>query len=136
MFEQDFIIRAIQQLVQGLLRLKQKKREKKFAEARVELDTLLRNDRGVDAKTLVALPLATALHLSDPPGENEAEKAALIALCLKEYGELHLLEGEEAEARRYFVRAFSMLDELEQRGLGEAVEKHHEVLAWLVGQLE
>ncbi len=136
MFQQDYIMRAIEQLVQGLLRAQQKKRDKQYGQALSNLDGLLKQQTGMDAAMLRALPLDAALMLSDPVAEKEPEKAAHIALCLKEYAELLQLKEEGAEARPFIIRAFSMLDELQERGFYDAVAPHQDTLSWLMTQLE
>ena len=110
MLKNDYILRAIEQFMQGLARVLKLREEGKEAEATTELDTLSRDLTGLDVESLLLTNVETLQTLV-----GDAQRLALVARLFKELGEL-AGSRDCQRARNAYMKAFCLYDELEQQG--------------------
>lgn len=138
MFQRDYLMRFIERLAQAIAALVAKRNAGAPAEAEEVADQACRDLLGVDAASLVRLPLGSVLELlgvGGPPSDEVKARALLLARLLKEHGATLASTDRPAEARKTWIRAFCLYDELEQR-TAPLPDEHAEAMAWLAGQLD
>ncbi len=107
MFQRDYLLRMIEELVQALGRVMKLHEQGQSDQAREELETSITTLTGMSLEAVLKMPAAAILSMM------EAERAALLARFLVANGRMQ----SSVETRRTaFRKAFDMLDALDQRG--------------------
>jgi hypothetical protein len=111
MLRRDYILRMIQEAAELLSRIQSLKKEKRWAEAGVDLNAPLETLVGADAPTVVTLS-ETELLARVIRGESTLavkEKTAFVSALLKEAGDIATAQNREDEARSYYLKGLGLL---------------------------
>ncbi len=147
MLQNDYIMRAIQQLVAALARIISAREAADFRGAGIALQAASKELTGLGIDAVLRMGIEGIVELFRPEGVLEAERAAMMARLLKEYGVLLDARGYPEQAKSCYVKSFCLYDELEKE-LGDDLEgaldppgleelgNHTETFSWLVGKLE
>jgi len=128
MFQNDYIMRAIEEFVQAIARILRARREGRHADARAEIEAACRAATGLEIEAALLMGHdALRAVVQDP------ERRAMLARLLAEYGEV--LSDGGAEAAPYLRAAFVIYDELQEKGELPDEGGHAEALAALIDRL-
>ncbi len=147
MLHEDFIMRALQQLVAAIVRAVRDREVEDHEGSDAALQSATKELAGLNIDDILRMSVAGILELFTTEEKLEVEQAAMMARLLKEFGELQDSRGDPERARTSYVKAFCLYDELErslENGLSGLLDppgltelgSHPETLAWLVGKLE
>lgn len=111
MFEQDFIMRQIQQLVRVLRRILFKKSQGLHQEAEIIIDQTLNEFLEDDSKDFQSLTLSETLEALKKDGQFDAELAYVVGDILYEKAEL---ESEVSKSKKFYKQAFLLFYKAKQ----------------------
>lgn len=136
MFQNDFIMRMIEQLTLAIARVLGFKQAGELSRAAMEVDDTCRTLIGLDPDTVLRLPLAALLDMLRSQGRLDSDRAAALARLLYEKGLILAAAGDAGAAHACDVRAFCLFDEVATAGDASALELHREALEELENRLE
>ena len=134
MFERDYILRAIKLFMQSLARIMREKKAQRYEAALSEIAAAGQALVGMNTEQLAALPLAGIVELVKRDGVVDVQLGAAAARLLKEHGEIVELQG--GKAKRFYVKAFVLYDELSQMGSDETLDAQRHTMDWLMDRLD
>lgn len=151
MLRDDYIMRAIEDLVAALGRVVAAKGAEDYEAAGVALQTASHDLTGLGIDAVARMSVGGIVELFEADGVLEVERAAMAARLVMEYGELLERRGYPEDARPCYVKAFCLYDELGEEldgdpgeGLDAAPDRpgladlgsHRGTFTWLVEKLE
>jgi len=115
-FEQDFIMRQIQQLTQLLQQIIFKKKQNKHKEARQQIRDALERFTADQPKSFSELSLEETLCLFNQEGRFRAELAVAVADLLAEQGDLYQ-ERKFSQSQKSYAQALLLYQASAREGL-------------------
>lgn len=126
MFERDYIMRLVQQVVQALARMKALRKEGRLEDADQELINTGEALLGARPEVFLAMPEEEVVGLFTSAGQLDVGKAAVLARLWAEQAELLFELGKPGAALSRRLRALGLWTQLEERGATQALLPHVE----------
>ena len=109
MFNNDYIMRMIEQLVWGIAKIMHLKQENRQEEATDLVTDTLRKFFGLNDRTVEELPWENLMSIVSLGGAPDPERCALLAQLIKEKADLTNMQGKQAESAGLYCKALNML---------------------------
>lgn len=108
MFNNDYIMRMIEQLVAGIALIMKLKQENKLEESAAALTGTLRKFFGLNDQSVEKLPYEDLIAISSLGGVQDAEKCCLLAQLIKEKADLESMQSHSDDAAGLYVKALNI----------------------------
>jgi hypothetical protein len=108
LFNKDYIMRMIEQLVQGIALIMHLKQENRLEESAEVITDTLRTFYGLNDLSIDNLPWTDLMAVANLGGIVDAEKCALLAQIIKEKADIDGLRGQQEKADGLYVKALSI----------------------------
>jgi hypothetical protein len=110
MFQRDYVLRQIQQLIQVLELVIFKRKADQFEEASDVLNGALKDLFGLDVDEIAGLSDSDVVALCTSGGQLVSDKALVLAEILEEEGQARELRGTSLMAPLYFAKALALYE--------------------------
>lgn len=124
MFERDYILRMVEQIVQALARIAARRKEGRLEEADLELGKVGEALLGARPEVLLTMPESEVIALLTVAGKLDDGKAGVLARLWAEQAPLCDERGKPGAALLRRLRALSLWTYVERHGSALALESH------------
>lgn len=136
MYEKDYIMRLIQQMVRILMELFGLRQKGSYEEAYELIDLTLQQFIGLSSKMINDFDEQSLIDFLKPSGSLNYEKCFVAGILLKEEGELLLQQNMKEQALERFRKAFALLEKVRSTSYAELLPQMDNIFADLEKKLQ
>lgn len=135
MYEKDYIMRMIQQMVRVLLEIFGLKQKGSLEEAYDLIDMTLQQFTGLSSKMINDFDEENLLNFLSPSKNLNYEKCFVVGILLKEEGDLLFKQNMNNEGLNRFRKAYALLDKVRNSSYAEMLPQMESIYADLNNRL-
>jgi hypothetical protein len=119
MFEKDYIMRMIQQMIRVLLKLFGLREQGSFEEAYDLIDLTLQQFTGLSSKMIDDFDEESLLAFLSPGGNLNLERCFVVGVLLKEEGDILFRQNYSKEGLVRYKKSFALLEKVKNTSYAE-----------------
>ena len=135
MYEKDYIMRMIRELIRVLLEIFGLRQKGSYEEAYEVIDLTLQQFTGLSSKMINDFDDERLLSFLSPSGNINYEKFLVVGILLKEEGELFFNRNMNKEGLERFQKAYTLLDKIRNSSYAEMLPQMNGILSDLESRL-
>ena len=135
MYEKDYIMRLIQQMVRILLELFGLRQKGSYEEAYEVIDLTLAQFTGLSSEVINDFDEESLITYLSPSGNLNYEKCFVVGILLKEEGELLFRQNRIEEGFTRFRKSYALLDRVRNTSYAEMLPQMDSIFAELENRL-
>jgi hypothetical protein len=135
MYEKDYIMRMIQQMIKVLLELFGLRQKGSYEESFELINLTLQENTGLSSEMINSFDEESLIAYLSPSGNLNFEKCFVVGILLKEEGEILFKQNSIEEGFTRFRKSYALLDRVRNTSYAEMLPQMNSIFADLENKL-